>query len=66
MGHSASTYEEAVYAFANGARSQTHVYNGMTPFNHRQNGLVGFSLRVNGMYGEIICDGKSFYSSSII
>lgn len=40
IGHSASTYEEAVYAFANGARSQTHVYNGMTPFNHRENGLV--------------------------
>ncbi|EKY28734.1 putative N-acetylglucosamine-6-phosphate deacetylase [Clostridium celatum DSM 1785] len=58
IGHSASTYEEAVFAFAHGARSQTHVYNGMTPFNHRQNGLVGFSLRVNGMYGEIICDGN--------
>lgn len=58
IGHSASTYEEAVYAFANGARSQTHVYNGMTAFNHRANGLVGFSLRVNEMYGEIICDGN--------
>ncbi|MEG0290999.1 MAG: amidohydrolase family protein, partial [Erysipelotrichaceae bacterium] len=46
IGHSSSTYEEAVYAFANGARSQTHVYNGMTPYNHRENGLVGFSLRV--------------------
>ena len=58
IGHSAATYEEAIYAFANGARSQTHVYNGMTPFKHRENGLVGFSLRVKGMYGEIICDGN--------
>ncbi len=58
IGHSASTYEEAVHAFANGARSQTHVYNGMTPFKHRENGLVGFSLRVSEMYGEIICDGN--------
>lgn len=58
IGHSASTYEEAIMAFAHGARSQTHVYNGMTPFNHRQNGLVGVALRVKGMYGEIICDGN--------
>jgi N-acetylglucosamine-6-phosphate deacetylase len=58
IGHSASTYEEAIMAFAHGARSQTHVYNGMTPFNHRQNGLVGFAYRVKGMYGEIICDGN--------
>ncbi|WP_297632691.1 N-acetylglucosamine-6-phosphate deacetylase [uncultured Clostridium sp.] len=58
IGHSAATYEEAVLAFAHGARSQTHVYNGMTPFNHRKNGLVGFSYRVKGMYGEVICDGN--------
>ena len=58
IGHSASTYEEAIMAFAHGARSQTHVYNGMTPFNHRKNGLVGVAYRVKGMYGEIICDGN--------
>lgn len=58
IGHSSSTYEEAIMAFAHGARSQTHVYNGMTPFNHRQNGLVGLAYRVKGMYGEIICDGN--------
>ncbi|MGL4848845.1 MAG: N-acetylglucosamine-6-phosphate deacetylase [Clostridium sp.] len=58
IGHSAATYEEAILAFANGARSETHVYNGMTPFNHRENGLVGISYRVRGMYGEIICDGN--------
>lgn len=58
IGHSAATYEEAIMAFAHGARSQTHVYNGMTPFNHRKNGLVGAAYRVKGMYGEIICDGN--------
>ena len=58
IGHSAATYEEAILAFAHGARSQTHVYNGMTPFNHRKNGLVGAALRIKGMYGEIICDGN--------
>lgn len=44
-------------AYANGARSMTHVYNGMTPFNHRANGLVGAAYRIRTMYGEIICDG---------
>lgn len=58
IGHSAATYEEAVLAFAHGARSQTHVYNGMTPFNHRKNGLVGAAYRIKGMYGEVICDGN--------
>lgn len=58
IGHSASTYEQAVMAFANGARSMTHVYNGMTPFNHRNNGLVGAAFRLRTMYGEIICDGN--------
>jgi N-acetylglucosamine-6-phosphate deacetylase len=58
IGHSAATYEQACMAFANGAKSMTHVYNGMTPFNHRANGLVGAAYRLRTMYGEIICDGN--------
>ena len=58
IGHSAATYDQAVMAWANGARSMTHVYNGMTPFNHRANGLVGAAYRIRTMYGEIICDGN--------
>lgn len=58
IGHSAATYEQAVMAYAHGARSMTHVYNGMTPFNHRANGLVGVAYRIRTMYGEIICDGN--------
>lgn len=58
IGHSNATYEQAVIAYAHGARSMTHVYNGMTPFNHRNNGLVGAAYRIRTMYGEIICDGN--------
>lgn len=58
IGHSAATYEQAVMAYAHGARSMTHVYNGMTPFNHRANGLVGAAYRIRSMYGECICDGN--------
>ena len=58
IGHSAASYEQAVEAYAHGAKSMTHVYNGMTPFNHRANGLVGAAYRIRTMYGEIICDGN--------
>lgn len=58
IGHSNATYEDAVMAYAHGAKSMTHVYNGMSPFNHRKNGLVGAAYRLRTMYGEIICDGN--------
>ena len=58
IGHSNATYEQAVQAYAHGARSMTHVYNAMTRFTHRANGLVGGALRIRNMYGEIICDGN--------
>ena len=58
IGHSNATYEQAVQAYAHGARSMTHVYNAMTPFTHRANGLVGGALRIRNMYGEILCDGN--------
>ncbi|WP_124068208.1 N-acetylglucosamine-6-phosphate deacetylase [Clostridium sp. E02] len=57
MGHSSATYEQALFAVANGVTSMTHVYNGMSPYHHRQPGLVGTALRVKELYGEIICDG---------
>jgi N-acetylglucosamine-6-phosphate deacetylase len=57
LGHSSASCEQAVMAFANGARSVTHVYNGMVPFHHRDPGIVGASLRYRNVYGEIICDG---------
>ena len=60
IGHSNATYEQAVQAYAHGARSMTHVYNAMTPFTHRANGLVGGALRIRNMYGEIICDGNHY------
>lgn len=56
MGHSDTTFQDALLAVANGARSITHTYNAMTPFNHRENGLVGCALRMHDLYSEIICD----------
>ncbi len=58
IGHSSCSYEDVCMAVAHGAKSMTHVYNGMTPFNHRKNGMIGAALNLKDMYGEIICDGN--------
>ena len=58
QGHSSATYDQAVMGIAHGAKSMTHVYNGMTKFHHRDPGLVGTAFRFRDVYGEIICDGN--------
>lgn len=58
IGHSAATFDEAALAIANGAKSMTHVFNGMTPFHHRDPGLVGAAMRFRDTFGEVICDGN--------
>ena len=57
LGHSSATFAQAAMAFANGANSVTHVYNGMAPYHHREPGIVGASFRFRNVFGEIICDG---------
>ncbi|MBU0278216.1 N-acetylglucosamine-6-phosphate deacetylase [Gemella sp. zg-1178] len=57
MGHSSANYKQTALAFANGANSQTHVYNGMTGFHHRDPGQVGYAYFSDDSYGELICDG---------
>lgn len=56
MGHSGATFEQAQMAVANGVKSMTHIYNGMSPFNHRKIGLVGSAFRIKNIFGEAICD----------
>lgn len=58
LGHSSATFEQAAMAFANGAGSITHTYNGMTGFHHREPGVVGAAFRFRNVYSEIICDGR--------
>ncbi len=58
IGHSAATYQQALEAVANGAKSFTHVYNGMSRFNHRELNLVGAAFRFEDVFGEIIVDGN--------
>lgn len=65
QGHSGATYEEAELGIANGAKSMTHVYNGMSRFEHRKPGLVGAAYRFPEVYGEIIADGNHSHLASV-
>lgn len=58
LGHTGATYEEAMLGFANGVKSITHVYNGMSRYHHRDVNVQGASLRVRDVFGEIIVDGN--------
>ena len=58
IGHSGSTYDEAVLAVANGANGMTHAFNGMNPLHHREPYLTGAAMRLKDTYAEIICDGN--------
>ena len=56
LGHSQATYEQAMKAFRNGAKSVTHLFNGMPPFHHRTPGLAGAALDAD-VFCELIADG---------
>ena len=56
MGHSGATMEEAALGIANGAKSVTHTFNGMSGFGHRANGMLGAALRYDSLYAEVIGD----------
>ncbi len=58
QGHSGATYAQAALAIANGARSMTHLHNGMPPYHHREPSLVGTAYTFRDVYAEIICDGN--------
>ncbi len=65
IGHSACTYEQAVFSVANGAKSFTHVFNGMSPFHHREPNLIGSAFRLRDIYGEIIADGVHSHLANV-
>ena len=57
LGHTVATAEQALDAFAAGARQVTHLFNGMKPLHHRDPGVVGAALTTKGVMAEIIADG---------
>lgn len=57
LGHTAATAEQANDGFNRGARSVTHIFNGMRTFNHRDPGIVGAALARTDVIIQIIADG---------
>jgi N-acetylglucosamine-6-phosphate deacetylase len=56
-GHSNATADEARAAFARGARTVTHIFNAMRPFEAREPGLAGAALAARDVVVQIILDG---------
>jgi N-acetylglucosamine-6-phosphate deacetylase len=65
LGHSAATYDQAVDAFAAGARQATHLFNRMPPLAHRAPGLAGAVLQADEVAAELICDGVHVHPAVI-
>lgn len=56
-GHSNATAAEARRAFAQGAKTVTHIFNAMRPFAAREPGLAGAALVTNDVAVQVILDG---------
>lgn len=56
IAHTAATANEAREALNTGAKSFTHLFNGMNPMHHREGGAVCAALTSNA-YCELIVDG---------
>jgi N-acetylglucosamine-6-phosphate deacetylase len=65
LGHTGATYEQAMQAFADGARQVTHLFNRMRPFGHRDPGVVGAALGHDDVVVELICDGRHVHPASM-
>jgi N-acetylglucosamine-6-phosphate deacetylase len=56
VGHTDASAEVVTAAYARGARSTTHLFNGMPPLHHREPGPVGAAL-ASAPFIELITDG---------
>jgi N-acetylglucosamine-6-phosphate deacetylase len=57
LGHSSATVEEGRAGYAAGARTTTHLFNGMTGVDHHAPGLAVAALLEDDAYVELIADG---------
>lgn len=56
VGHTDASVDVALAAYEAGARSTTHLFNGMPPLGHRAPGPIGAALAA-APFIELICDG---------
>ena len=56
VAHTNADYDQAMAAFAAGAKQATHLFNAMPPFSHREPAVVG-AVFDSDVSAELICDG---------
>jgi len=57
IGHSNSTFSDAVKGIGAGAVSATHTFNAMRPLDHREPGILGAVLSDERVMADVIADG---------
>lgn len=65
VGHSDATAEQAHAAFDAGARTVTHLFNAMSPFEHRSPGVPGAALARPDVVVQLILDGHHLAAETI-
>ncbi|MGN0915577.1 MAG: N-acetylglucosamine-6-phosphate deacetylase [Succinivibrio sp.] len=65
LGHTSTTYYEAMQAFKAGVKNVTHLYNGMRSPIGREPGLVGAVLQSDNVYAGIIADGRHVHPALV-
>ena len=66
LGHTDADAATAHAAFDEGARTVTHLFNGMRPFGHRDPGLVGAALVRDDVVVQLIADGAHLAPETIL
>jgi N-acetylglucosamine-6-phosphate deacetylase len=64
-GHTDASYDQAIAAFAAGARGVTHLFNAMSPFGHREPGLAGAALATPDCWCGVIADGRHVHPAAL-
>lgn len=65
LGHTDSTYVQAMAAFAAGANQATHTYNAMRGLHHREPGTVGATMTHDDVFAQLICDNVHVHPSAM-
>lgn len=65
VGHTNSSYENAIHAIDLGVTQATHLFNGMPGIHHRKPGVVSALLNDDRIFTQIICDGVHLHPAII-
>jgi N-acetylglucosamine-6-phosphate deacetylase len=66
LGHSSADARVSRDAFDRGARTVTHLFNVMRPFQHRDPGLAGAALARDDVTVQAICDGVHLADETVL